>query len=273
MHIAEGARLLLPQIGEGNVAVAVYDNELTSIISYALSCKEYENWISHKTWENEAAVNVSDGNKEGSLASTLSSWQSFGSLNLDYIHYKSYGSEDLSASIGSLFTDSKKSPHLRLSFKDESLTAGSRAKFSVTCYFAKQFESLRRKCCPSEVNFVRSMSRCSTWSAQGGKSNVYFAKTSDERFIIKQVTKTELNSFEEFAPEYFKYMAASISSGSPTCLAKILDTTGENKVLLDTNLLETLCTDPIILGSKAKRSLERAVWNDTSFLAVGFGIP
>ncbi|CAM8878512.1 unnamed protein product [Rhodiola kirilowii] len=110
-------------------------------------------------------------------------------------------------------------------------------------------------------------------------------------------------------------MAASISSGSPTCLAKILglyqvtakntnggkvtkmdvmvmenlfykrnvsrvydlkgsarsrynaDTTGENKVLLDTNLLETLCTDPIILGSKAKRSLERAVWNDTSFLA------
>ncbi|KAL9664784.1 hypothetical protein QQ045_020192 [Rhodiola kirilowii] len=313
--IAEGARLLLPQIGEGNVAVAVYDNELTSIISYALSCKEYENWISDKPWENEAAVDVSDGNKEGSLASTLSSWQSFGSLNLDYIHYKSYGSEDLSASIGSLFTDSKKSPHLRLSFKDESLTAGSRAKFSVTCYFAKQFESLRRKCCPSEVNYVRSMSRCSTWSAQGGKSNVYFAKTSDERFIIKQVTKTELDSFEEFAPEYFKYMAASISSGSPTCLAKILglyqvtakntnggkvtkmdvmvmenlfykrnvsrvydlkgsarsrynaDTTGENKVLLDTNLLETLRTDPIFLGSKAKRSLERAVWNDTSFLA------
>lgn len=46
------------------------------------------------------------------------------------------------------------------------------------------------------------------------------------------------------------------------------DTTGENKVLLDTNLLETLRTDPIFLGSKAKRSLERAVWNDTSFLAV-----
>lgn len=48
------------------------------------------------------------------------------------------------------------------------------------------------------------------------------------------------------------------------------DTTGANKVLLDMNLLETLRTKPIFLGSKAKRILERAVWNDTSFLAVSF---
>jgi 1-phosphatidylinositol-3-phosphate 5-kinase len=50
------------------------------------------------------------------------------------------------------------------------------------------------------------------------------------------------------------------------------DTTGTNKVLLDMNLLETLRTKPIFLGSRAKRSLERAVWNDTSFLAVIFFI-
>lgn len=48
------------------------------------------------------------------------------------------------------------------------------------------------------------------------------------------------------------------------------DTTGTNKVLLDMNLLENLRTEPIFLGSKAKRSLERAIWNDTSFLAVSF---
>lgn len=48
------------------------------------------------------------------------------------------------------------------------------------------------------------------------------------------------------------------------------DTTGTDKVLLDMNLLENLRTEPIFLGSKAKRSLERAIWNDTSFLAVGF---
>ncbi|CBI26914.3 unnamed protein product, partial [Vitis vinifera] len=252
-HVAEGARLLLPQTGHGNLVIAVYDNEPTSIISYALSSKKYEDWVADKLNEHEG--------------------------DLDYIHY------------------------------------GSKVKFSVTCYFAKQFDTLRKKCCPNEVDFVRSLSRCKRWSAQGGKSNVYFAKSLDERFIIKQVTKTELVSFEKFAHEYFKYLTHSLSSGSPTCLAKILgiyqvtvknlkggketkmdlmvmenlffkrnisrvydlkgsarcrynaDTTGANKVLLDTNLLETLCTKPIFLGSKAKRSLERAIWNDTSFLA------
>lgn len=39
-----------------------------------------------------------------------------------------------------------------------------------------------------------------------------------------------------------------------------------NKVLLDQNLLEA--TTPIFVGNKPKRLLERAVWNDTAFLAV-----
>ena len=48
------------------------------------------------------------------------------------------------------------------------------------------------------------------------------------------------------------------------------DSSGDNKVLLDQNLIESLPTSPIFLGTKAKRLLERAVWNDTSFLAVSF---
>ncbi|RVW17053.1 putative 1-phosphatidylinositol-3-phosphate 5-kinase FAB1C [Vitis vinifera] len=171
-HVAEGARLLLPQTGHGNLVIAVYDNEPTSIISYALSSKKYE-----------TGFFISSGDPV-------------------YRH--------------------QKSPHLRISFGDESSNAGGKVKFSVTCYFAKQFDTLRKKCCPNEVDFVRSLSRCKRWSAQGGKSNVYFAKSLDERFIIKQVTKTELVSFEKFAHEYFKYLTHSLSSGSPTCLAKIL---------------------------------------------------
>lgn len=46
------------------------------------------------------------------------------------------------------------------------------------------------------------------------------------------------------------------------------DSSGGNKVLLDQNLIETMPTSPIFVGNKAKRLLERAVWNDTSFLAV-----
>ena len=46
------------------------------------------------------------------------------------------------------------------------------------------------------------------------------------------------------------------------------DKTGKNKVLLDENLVESMLTNPLFIGNKAKRLLERAVWNDTSFLAV-----
>ncbi|CAK9166856.1 unnamed protein product [Ilex paraguariensis] len=312
--LPEGARFLLPQNGQINLVIAVYENEPTSIIAYALCCKEYEDRVVHKLNEHDVCT-ASEINKYNSIASNFSAWQSIGSLDSDYIHYGSLGSEETSTTIGTLFTDPKSSSHLRISFQDESNYAGEKVKFSVTCYFAKQFDALRKKCCPSELDFVRSFSRCKRWSAQGGKSNVYFAKSLDERFIIKQVTKTELESFEEFAPQYFKYLTDSLSSGSPTCLAKVLgiyqvtvkhgkggketkmdlmvmenlffnrtisrlydlkgsarsrynsDPTGTNKVLLDMNLLETLRTKPIFLGSKAKRSLERAVWNDTSFLA------
>ncbi|GAB2279995.1 hypothetical protein Dimus_014632 [Dionaea muscipula] len=309
--VAEGARLMLLQTGLSRLVIAVYDDEPTSIISYALSSKEHEDWVSSSLGGHEG----NNGFKEDFTAPILSSLQSFGTLDLDYINHGTHGSEAAPLRNG-LFPDPKKSPHIRISFGDETSSAGGKVKFSVTCYFAKQFDMLRQRCCPSKVDFIRSMSRCRKWSAQGGKTNVYFAKSMDERFIIKQVTKTELDSFLEFGPQYFQYLCESLSSRSPTCLAKILgiyqvtvkhlsggkeskmdlmvmenlffkrsiskvydlkggssrsryisDPTGKTKVLLDLNLLEALRTNPIFLGSKAKRSLERAVWNDTAFLA------
>lgn len=220
--LSDGARLMIPQNSQNDVVIAIYDNEPTSIISYALCSKDYEDWIRDRPNGPGGSLNVSDRNFGSSSVPKFSTWQSFGSLDLDYIHYGGYGSEDASTTIGSIFADQKSSPHLRISFEDESQNAMGKAKFSVTCYFAEQFDALRKRCCPCDLDFVRSLSRCKRWSAQGGKSNVYFAKSLDERFIIKQVTKTELESFEEFAPEYFKYLTDSLTSGSPTCLAKVL---------------------------------------------------
>ncbi|KAL6971147.1 1-phosphatidylinositol-3-phosphate 5-kinase [Sarracenia purpurea var. burkii] len=171
----------------------------------------------------EGSWNSTDISRESSVNSTLAARQSFSLLDSDYVHSKSYGSEDSSSrEINSLFTDAKNSSHLRISFEEESLIAGGKVKFFVTCYFAKQFYVLRKKCCPSEVDFIHSLSRCKRWSAQGGKSNAYFKKSLDDRFIIKQVQKTELESFEEFAPEHFKYLTDSLGSGCPTHLIKVL---------------------------------------------------
>ncbi|ONM04689.1 putative 1-phosphatidylinositol-3-phosphate 5-kinase FAB1C [Zea mays] len=287
--INDGARLLLPQTGyEHDVVVAVYEDEPTSIISYAMTSEEYVEQVTHRL--NSSLSFSHQPNTNG---------------------ISSHGLEASSPSQGDHLHS--KGTHFKLSFDDDSPISPDKTKFSVICYFAKHFAALRKKCCPKDIDYIRSLSRCKRWNAQGGKSNVYFAKTLDERFIIKQVTRTELESFVEFAPQYFKYLMESLASGSPTCLAKIVGlyqvgvkslktgkevrmdlmvmenvfferkisrvydlkgslrsryTAGDSKVLLDANLIEALHTKPIFLGSKAKRRLERAVWNDTSFLAL-----
>ncbi|KAK3121755.1 hypothetical protein QOZ80_8BG0660460 [Eleusine coracana subsp. coracana] len=287
--IDDGARLLLPQIGYNNdVVVAVYDDEPTSIVSYVMTSEEYVRQITCR------------------LKSSLS----FSHLS-NTSEFRSHGLEGTLPALQDHLD--AKGTHFKFSFDDESPISPDKTKFSVICYFEKYFAALRKKCCPNDIDYIRSLSRCKRWSAQGGKSNVYFAKTMDERFIIKQVTRTELESFVEFAPRYFKYLMESLTSGSPTCLAKIVGlyqvsiksvkagrevkmdlmvmenlfferkisrvydlkgslrsryTSKDSKVLLDLNLIEALHSKPIFLGSKAKRRLERAIWNDTAFLAL-----
>ncbi|CAL9046975.1 1-phosphatidylinositol-3-phosphate 5-kinase FAB1B-like isoform X2 [Musa acuminata AAA Group] len=313
----QGWARLLPT-GVDDTVIPIYDDEPTSAISYALVCPEYHFQISDEPEkyrdgrESSISFLTQDSGNPHLFQSvediTLESFRSFGSF--DDSTSSIYGSKS------SLILDplaSSKSVHVRVSFAVNG--PHGKVRYTVTCYYAKCFDSLRRTCCPSELDFIRSLSRCKKWGAQGGKSNVFFAKSLDDRFIIKQVTKTELESFIKFAPEYFKYLSDSISTGSPTCLAKILgiyqvavknlkggkesrmdvlvmenllfgrnvkwlydlkgssrsrynaDLSGNNKVLLDQNLIEAMPTSPIFVGNKAKRLLERAVWNDTAFLA------
>ncbi|XP_059286492.1 1-phosphatidylinositol-3-phosphate 5-kinase FAB1B [Lycium ferocissimum] len=310
-----GARLLMA-VGVNDIVVPVYDDEPTSIISYALVSPDYHNQLSDQSQK------LKDNHKSSASLSFLDSLNLLSLHSVDEVisdYPRSFGSTKESMSSGSNSRNSNMDPpayinalHARISFSDDGPLG--KVKYTVTCYYAKQFETLRKSCCPDESDFIRSLSRCKKWGAQGGKSNVFFAKTLDDRFIIKQVTKTELESFFKFAPAYFKYLSDSIASGSPTCLAKILgiyqvtskhlkggkesrmdvlvmenllfkrnitrlydlkgssrsrynpDSSGSNKVLLDQNLIEAMPTSPIFVGTKAKRLLQRAVWNDTSFL-------
>eukprot|EP01018_Ginkgo_biloba_P039388 Gb_11903 [translate_table: standard] len=226
--------------GVNDTVIAVYDDEPTSLIAYALASKQYQAQISDKAHEEEKQKEK-DGDSEresenlSGVATVISHplEQSHGSSEVADIPFegRSNSSED-----GSTFEDVSTSGsnvigpvdpllytkvmHVEVSFSDESPLR--KGKYSVICYYAKQFDALQKKCCPTEMEFIRSLSRCKKWGAQGGKSKVFFAKTLDDRFIVKQVTKTELESFFDFAPEYFKHLSYSLSTGSPTCLAKIL---------------------------------------------------
>ncbi|XP_029131071.1 1-phosphatidylinositol-3-phosphate 5-kinase FAB1B isoform X2 [Cajanus cajan] len=311
-----GARLLLP-IGVNDTVIPVYDDEPSSIIAYALMSPDYHFQLGDEGERPKEGTELAS-----SYFSDSGPFQSFSSVDeMAFDSQKSFGSiEEMIFSMSGSRNPSildpmsyTKAMHAKVSFGEDGPLG--KVKYSVTCYYAKRFEALRRVCCPSELDYIRSLSRCKKWGAQGGKSNVFFAKTLDDRFIIKQVTKTELESFFKFGPEYFKYLSESIATGSPTCLAKILgiyqvtskhlkggkesrmdvlvmenllfrrtvtrlydlkgssrsrynaDSSGKNKVLLDQNLIEAMPTSPIFVGNKAKRLLERAVWNDSGFLA------
>lgn len=318
-----GAKLLLPT-GIDNAVIAVYEDEPTSLIAYALTSKQYQAQISDDQLEEKHKEKDEDTERdsEDSSVKTIApcSLQNADS-SFEVVAVPSWGrtafSEDISTSSSSGSDEivaadpvlHAKIRHAEIYFGDENLPG--KGKYSVVCYCAKQFNALRKKCCPTEIEFVCSLSRCKKWGAQGGKSKVFFAKTLDDRFIIKQVTKTELESFLVFAPEYFKHLTNSLSTGNPTCLAKILgiyqvtikhskgvkdvkmalivmenlffgrtatqvyDLKGSLRnrynpdssgVLLDQNFIETMLTSPVFVGNKAKHLLERAVWNDTSFL-------
>ncbi|GAC99304.1 hypothetical protein PHSY_006905 [Pseudozyma hubeiensis SY62] len=86
--------------------------------------------------------------------------------------------------------------------------------------FAEQFDALRRTC-GCDVSVVESLSRCFKWDSSGGKSGSAFLKTRDNRLVVKQLSRFEMDAFSKFAPQYFAYMSQCISRGRRTALAKI----------------------------------------------------
>ncbi|KAK8987756.1 hypothetical protein V6N11_027495 [Hibiscus sabdariffa] len=59
-HVAEGAWLLLSERGHNDIVIDVYDNDPASIISYALSSKEYDEWVTDKSNEIGGGWSFSD---------------------------------------------------------------------------------------------------------------------------------------------------------------------------------------------------------------------
>lgn len=182
---------------------------------------------------------------------------------------------------------SKNNSHVEVNFQDSSC--------SITCkvYYAKEFDNLRCKlldapndstdntnqkatCKPQsdsknteeEIStirrmFARSLCRSVVWEARGGKSGSKFSKTIDDRFVLKEMSKTDISIFENFAPNYFEYLTQCSMKQQPTLLAKIFgvfkvtvrkkdNTTHEKTVLVMENLF---CNREIVEKFDLKGSL------------------
>ncbi|KAJ3120850.1 1-phosphatidylinositol-3-phosphate 5-kinase [Physocladia obscura] len=109
--------------------------------------------------------------------------------------------------------NSGKSHHIKFEFWDGT------TKLDCKAFYAEQFDALRRNC-GFEEGYLHSLSRCIKWEASGGKSRSAFLKTRDDRLILKQLSRQEMEALLKFAPFYFTYVSESFFHKLPTVLAK-----------------------------------------------------
>ncbi|MCL7034095.1 hypothetical protein MKW94_016970 [Papaver nudicaule] len=296
----ERSRLHVPVIPYAKV-VSLFEDEPTSVIAGALA-------ILHNRQHEKVAFDVSVASPHWPPTSSADSGISSGE-RVSSTKLFSSSSIDVS-SIGDYLSPFEAS-HIEIHLGVGKLPG--KGKYSVVCIYEKEFRALRKQCCPFELDYIASLSRCKNFDAKGGKSGSFFVKTMDDRFIVKQIKKIEYDSFFEFAPDYFKYVNHSLSSGSQSCLAKILgiyqvtirhgksgkdlkldlmvmenvifgrnitrmyDLKGTQyarytphadgkEVYLDENFVEDVSVSPLFMSQKTKQHLQRAIWNDTSFL-------
>ncbi|XP_048238602.1 1-phosphatidylinositol 3-phosphate 5-kinase-like isoform X1 [Haliotis rufescens] len=204
------------------IPVVVYDYEPSSVIAYALSCGDYHVRLREyqcccgSAKEQVSSLSSSKGGSKsgdvggGAVESVLESE--------DPDNYSVLTSSTVSEVDKSKINSKQTiSPHIELQFSD------SGARFYCKIYFAEPFRQLRKLIFSAgEEMFIRSLCRCKPWEAKGGKSGSTFCKTDDDRFILKQMSGMEVESFEKFGPEYFKYITRAYGEKRPTALAKIL---------------------------------------------------
>ena len=96
---------------------------------------------------------------------------------------------------------------MKIEFQD------ANTRFYCKIYYADQFYQLRKLIFPNqEEKYIHSLFRCMNWEAKGGKSNSQFRKTLDNRFILKEMSRQEIQSFLDFAPKYIQYITSCIQN-------------------------------------------------------------
>jgi 1-phosphatidylinositol-3-phosphate 5-kinase len=121
---------------------------------------------------------------------------------------------------------SPRKSHVKHRFADIDEKGNTLCKFVCQTYWATQFAAVRQAYIGhgkrEELGYLQSLSMAQPWNAQGGKSGATFLKTDDGRFVVKQITRTELQMFLEYAPAYFEYLSKSFFHKYSTLLVKVL---------------------------------------------------
>lgn len=185
--------------------VIVREDEPSSLVAFCLSTNDYKQKIKSmgEDLDNDTRLDTNEINDK--------KINSFAKIEKKFKNRFDNGKKpnDLEK-----IMNKNKSTHLKYQFTD-----GTTA-LSCKIFYSEQFEALR-KSCGKEDRFIQSLSRCIKWNSSGGKSGSNFLKTLDNRYIVKELSKADLESFVSMAPFYFKYISQSMFNTLTTALAKI----------------------------------------------------
>ncbi|KAI9270494.1 hypothetical protein BDA99DRAFT_557319 [Phascolomyces articulosus] len=183
--------------------VIVSEEKPSTIIAYTLSCEEY---LAHMRGPMSDKASITDD------TSTLGGGGGYGTTDYPPMEMES-SSESIADNIQETLLRGT-GVHIGCNFR-----LGS-TKFFCKVFFVEQFDALRRNC-GFENSYILSLASCVKWDTSGGKSGSAFLKTSDDRLLMKQVSRFEMDAFLGFAPAYFHYMSEAFFRELPTVLAKI----------------------------------------------------
>ncbi|GMK53948.1 hypothetical protein CspeluHIS016_0105340 [Cutaneotrichosporon spelunceum] len=184
--------------------VIVREHEPTSIIAFTLCSKQYREQIRSVAAASKARLARAEKAQHSTLSSEPSMLEEVGNDRpWDMVSVDELDEQSLAGA----------GTHLKYEFETGSST------ISCRIFFAEQFAALRQAC-QCEDGFIESLARCAKFDASGGKSGSAFLKTKDNRFIVKEISRYEMDALTKFAPAYFEYTSTAFERQRPTALAK-----------------------------------------------------
>lgn len=189
--------------------VIVREDEPSSLVAFCLSSNDYKQKIQSMV-ENDDLNNV-DVNEE---MNEINKTKNLNFMKIEKKFKKKINNDDYHYNELEMIMAKTKSNHLKYQFID------GNTNLSCKIFYSEQFEAFR-KSCGTDESFIQSLSRCVKWNSSGGKSGSNFLKTLDNRYIVKELSKSELESFVSIAPFYFRYISQSMFNTLSTAIAKI----------------------------------------------------
>lgn len=215
--IGKGRPRLQP--GVGGIVIPVFDDQPSTIIAHSLGSSDYDVQFQQFV----TASSSESRSKQPSLSTSRKE-----------IERRMLG---------------RNKSHIKHTFRDFDEKGQQLCKFVCTTFWSLQFNAVRQafmnpnlatsgkdsssdgtmggQSTPFngfdiEKSYIRSLATSFAWAASGGKSGASFSRTSDNRFVIKCISRTELQMFLDCAPAYFEYLSKAFFHGLPTVLCKIV---------------------------------------------------